>query len=95
MPRYLIEVPHAEDQLECAKVVKVFLETGSHFLTHADWGCVDGEHKAWITVEVESRNEARSIVPRAYREQAKIVQLGSFTMEEIDRVIEMHTRHSG
>ncbi len=92
MPKFLIEVPHSHDQLECAKVVKVFLETGSHFLTHADWGCSDGEHKAWITVDVDSRNEARSIVPHAYRQDARIVQLSSFTMEEIDRIIEQHTR---
>ena len=88
MPRYLIEVPHSADRLECARVIKVFLETGSHFLTHADWGCVDGEHKAWSTVEGYNRNDARSIVPRAYREQARIIQLGNFTMEEIDRVID-------
>lgn len=91
MPRFLIEVPHSDDQLECAKVVKVFLETGSHFLTHADWGCSDGEHKAWITVEVDTKNEARSIVPHAYRNDARIVQLGSFTMEEIDRIIAQHS----
>ncbi|MBI1894621.1 MAG: hypothetical protein HYZ81_17465 [Nitrospinae bacterium] len=51
---------------------------------HADWGCKDGEHKAWIVVEVDSRDEARAIVPPAFRSQAKVVQLNAFTMEEIE-----------
>ena len=49
MPQFLIEVPHPEETLACAKIVKVFLSTGSHFLTHADWGCMDGVHSAWLT----------------------------------------------
>ena len=36
MPQFLIEVPHPEEALACARIVKVFLSTGSHFLTHAD-----------------------------------------------------------
>ncbi|HOD65896.1 MAG TPA: hypothetical protein PKW75_08195 [candidate division Zixibacteria bacterium] len=92
MPRYLIEVPHEEDTVACARVVKVFLETGSHFLTHADWGCEDGEHKAWITVETDTREAARSVVPPAFRSQAKVTQLTYFTMEEIDAILERHGR---
>jgi len=46
MPRFLIEVPHEEETVACARAVKIFLESGSHFLTQADWGCKDGEHEA-------------------------------------------------
>lgn len=84
MPRFLIEVRHEASQLACARAVEVFLKTGSHFFTHADWGCRDGEHKAWIIVEVDSRDEARGILPPVFRPQAKIVQLNWFTLEEID-----------
>ena len=38
MTRFLIEVPHEAERVACARVVEVFLKTGSHFLTHADWG---------------------------------------------------------
>ena len=55
MPRFLIEVPHPVEELACARVVHVFLNTGSHFLTQADWGCMDGEHSAWITVEADNK----------------------------------------
>ena len=84
MARFLIEVSHDSNQFTCARAVEAFLKSGSHFFTHADWGCKDGEHKAWIVVEVDSKDEARAIVPPIFRSQAKIVQLNAFTLEEID-----------
>jgi len=84
MARFLIEVPHESNKVTCAQAVEVFLKTGSHFFTHANWGCKDGEHKAWLVVDVDSRDEARAIVPPAFRSQAKIVQLNAFTVEEIE-----------
>ena len=56
-------------------------------MTHADWGCKDGEHKSWITVEVDTREEALCIVPPPYRAAAKVVQLNAFTMEDIDDIL--------
>jgi hypothetical protein len=50
MGKFFIEVPHEGEAVACAKAVRVLLTTGSHFLTNADWGCFDGEHKAWVTV---------------------------------------------
>ena len=92
MPRFLIEVHHEDEPLACARVVQVFLATGSHFLTHADWGCMDGVHSAWIVVDVDSKEEARSIVPPAFRAQAKIVGLNKFTTEQIDSILSRHQR---
>jgi len=60
--RFLIEVPHEEEVTACARAVEFFLKTGSHFLNHTDWGCKDGVHKAWIIVEVDSKEDARNIV---------------------------------
>lgn len=90
MPRFLIEVPHEGTKAACARAVDVFLRTGSHFLTRADWGCKDGEHKAWIVVEVDTRDEARSVVPPVYRPQAKIVQLSAFTPKDIEDIVQHH-----
>jgi len=90
MTRFLIEVPHEAERVACARVVEIFLKTGSHFLTHADWGCMDGEHKAWIIAEVNSKEEARSILPPTLRSEAKIVQLNYFTLEEIDSILRHH-----
>jgi hypothetical protein len=90
MARFLIEVPHEEEAVACARVVEIFLKTGSHFLTHTDWGCMDGEHKAWLIVEVDSKEDARGILPPAFRPQARIVSLNKFTMEQIDEVLAYH-----
>ena len=90
MPKFLIEVPHAGDLEACARVVQIFLATGSHFLTHADWGCMDGEHAAWIVVEVDSKDEARSILPPAFRSQARIIGLNKFSLEHVEGILEQH-----
>ncbi len=92
MARFLIEVPHEGDAAACARVVEVFLRTGSHFLTRADWGCVDGDHKAWMIVDVASKDEARGIVPPVFRSAAKVVQLNTFTMDEIEDALRRHQR---
>lgn len=88
--KFLIEVPHEEAKVACARVVEVFLRSGSHFLSNADWGCKDGVHKAWMVVEVDSKDEARGIVPPAFRAQATIVQLNAYTLEEIESVLRDH-----
>jgi hypothetical protein len=91
MARFLIEVPHEAEKTSCARAVQTLLKTGSHFLTHADFGCMDGEHKAWIIVDVENKEEARTILPPAFRSQAKITGLNYFSLEEIDALLGKHT----
>ncbi len=86
MAKYLIEVPHEAEKVACARTVQIFLNSGSHFLANADWGCGDGEHKAWMIVEVENKQEARSIVPPSYRPEAKIVALNQFWLDETDQI---------
>ncbi len=90
MSRYLIEVPHADNQGECLRVIHVFLTTGSHFLSNADWGCMDGEHKAWLIVDVDNKEVARCILPPAYRQDAKITQLDKFTLDKIEEEMSYH-----
>jgi len=84
MPRFLIEVQHEDEQQACSRFVQILLATGSHYLTHADWGCMDGEHTAWITIEADSKEQARLVLPPAYRSQAKIVALNKFKVEQVD-----------
>jgi len=87
MPQFLIEVPHPEETLACARIVKVFLSTGSHFLARADWGCMDGVHSAWLVVEAANKEEARLVVPPQFRSQAKIVGLNKFNLEQVEAII--------
>ncbi|MEE4215459.1 MAG: hypothetical protein V2I34_10335, partial [Bacteroidales bacterium] len=70
--------------------INIFLRSGSHFLAQADWGCLDGEHKAWLIVEAENKDEIVRIIPSAFRSDAKIVKLHTFTTEEMDSIEETH-----
>jgi len=90
MPRFLIEVTHDAERVACARAVEAFFKTGSHFFTHADWGCFDGEHKGWIIVEVDNRQEAQAIVPPIFRSRAKVIQLNAFSQEQLDEIISSH-----
>jgi hypothetical protein len=90
MAKFLIEVPHGPDKIECLHSVSIFLSSGSHFLTHADWGCLDGEHKAWFTMEANSKYEALQVVPPAYRHQTKISQLNSFNLDAVKEMLKQH-----
>ncbi len=90
MEKYLIEVPHENTKTACMYAIRIFLETGSHFLAQADWGCLDDEHKAWLIVEAENKDEVRQIIPSAFRSKAKIVKLHTFTREEMLNIEETH-----
>jgi hypothetical protein len=43
-----------------------------------------------MVVEVDSKDEARGIVPPAFRAQAKIVQLNTWTLDEIENILHLH-----
>ena len=92
MPKFLIEVPHPADELGCARVIHVFLSSGSHFLANAEWGCMDNDHRAWMVVDVQTRDEARNIVPPAFRAEARIVELYRFSLDEVNGIIDRHVR---
>ena len=84
MEKYLIEVPHGGDKASCERAIQVFMASGSHFVTHAEWGCMDGDHKAWMIVEIESKELAKRILPSAYQQVARITRLHRFTREEME-----------
>ena len=83
MASFLIEVPHGEDKLACVKAIKIFVDSGSHFLKNADWGCSDSEHKAWMIVDVDTKEQAKQIVPPNYRQDAKITRLFKLSEKEV------------
>ncbi|OGC49666.1 hypothetical protein A2W32_05005 [candidate division WWE3 bacterium RBG_16_37_10] len=85
MSKYLIEVSHEANKLACERAIKSFLQTGSHFMTNADWGCSDGEHKAWIVVDLDTKEDALLVVPPEYRKNAKVVKLVKFSLDNVDR----------
>ena len=92
MPKFLIEVPHDAELTACARAVQAFLSSGSHFVANAEWGCHDGDHRAWIIVELDSKEEARSIVPPMFRSRASIIGLNRFTLREVEDILREHRK---
>jgi hypothetical protein len=43
-----------------------------------------------MVVEVDSRSDARAIVPPGFRHEARIVQLNTFSLPEIEDIIRQH-----
>jgi len=95
VPKFLIEVPHDAERVACARVVQLFLSTGSHFLTNAEWGCMDGVHSAWMIVDVGNKAEAMAILPPALRTHARIVGLNRFSMAQIEPILRGHPATGG
>ena len=90
MTRFIIEVPHENKKEACDRAVRIFMETGSHFMTNAEWGCGDDVHKAWFIVDMDSKEEARAILPPLFRQTATITALQSFRMEDIEQMKKHH-----
>jgi hypothetical protein len=88
MEKFLIEVPHKGDQWSCSQAVLDFLASGSHFVTNAEWGCKDGNHKAWLIVEVEDKDAALRILPPAYKPNAIITKINKFTRKDMEETLE-------
>jgi hypothetical protein len=91
MPRFLIEVPHSSEQVACIHAVHALLSAGSHYITHADWGCMDGVHKAWLIVETDCKDDALCIVPPAFRSDATVIGLTKFSLQEAEDMLREHS----
>jgi hypothetical protein len=90
MPRFLIEVDHPADRAACLKAIRQVLEMGSHWVTHAEWGCFDGVHTGWLVVEATSRDEARMVLPPQDRAGARVVRLARFDLGQLDELERHH-----
>jgi len=83
MPTFLIEIPHSENTFECKQVIKLFVESGSHLLVNADWGCKSGVHKSWFISDFDDAAEALRTVPPFLRHSASIIELTKFSKTDI------------
>ena len=90
MPRYMIQASHDPSPQGCLQMIDEFMKAGSHYLTHADWGCMAGEHTAWITVEADNDAQAQHMVPPVIRKTALLVKLNKFSPDEVR---ELHEKY--
>ena len=52
-----------------------------------------GNHNAWLIVDADRREDSSNWSLPAFCEQAKIVALNKFTMEQIDTLMKQHMAH--
>ncbi|HEX9797997.1 MAG TPA: hypothetical protein VGA52_13525 [Anaerolineales bacterium] len=90
MPRFLVEVPHEATLEACELALRRFLESGSHFLTNADWGCADETHKAWMVVDMESKAAVHMMLPAVDRQRATVVELERFDPQDLEKLHQTH-----
>lgn len=84
MNKYLIEVSQGSYKISSVRASYIFKRSGSHFVTHADWGFRDGEYKAWLVAETENKKEAMRILPAAYRQNARIILIKKFSRADTE-----------
>jgi hypothetical protein len=90
MPTYLIEIPHSGNTTECKQVIKLFVESGSHLLSNASWGCKDGVHKAWFISNFDNKEDAAKVIPPFLRHNASIVELIKFNKADMLQFNDQH-----
>jgi hypothetical protein len=90
MARFLIEVPHENTEEACNNAIAVFRATGSHFVTNAEWGCHDNDHRAWMLVDVDSKQDAVAILPPAFRGAAKVTAVERLSPADLSPTAKDH-----
>jgi hypothetical protein len=84
MPRYLIEISHSDNTIECQQIIRLFVESGSHLLSNAEWGCKDGIHKSWFISDFDSKEQALRIIPPFLRHNASVIEITKFTKSDME-----------
>ena len=79
MDRYLIILPHSAE--DCVKALQQIEAVGT--ITRFDWGCKDGDHTGWVTIEAENQAQALMVVPTLLRPHARTIKLTKFSAEEV------------
>lgn len=79
MDRYLVVSPHTAG--DCKRALREVHAAG--YITHFDWGCLDGDHTGWVILEAENAKEALMVVPAMQRGNAKAVKVVKFSPADI------------
>ncbi|HEX9655602.1 MAG TPA: hypothetical protein VGB89_01655 [Bacteroidota bacterium] len=82
MDRYLVVSPHTDE--DCKNALKQVLAAG--YLTHFEWGCMDGDHTGWVILEAENAKEALMVVPTGQRASAKAIKLAKFSQADVEKM---------
>lgn len=81
MDRFLVISPHTP--AVCKDAIRQVLFAG--YITHFDWGCLDGDHTGWVIIEAENAKEALMVVPSGQRHIARAVRLTKFSAADLEK----------
>jgi len=79
--KYLIELKHTSDQ--CLEKLDQISAEAPKMLDKIQWGCLSGDHTGYLIVSAESEKAARDMLPALMRDEAHVVGLNTFTVEQI------------
>ncbi|HCA78451.1 MAG TPA: hypothetical protein DEP53_01820 [Bacteroidetes bacterium] len=82
MDRFLVISPHTA--ADCAHALKEVHAAG--YITHFDWGCMDGDHTGWVILEAANAKEALMVVPSLQRSSARVVKLVKFSPSDVEKM---------
>ena len=82
MERYMVVSPHTAQ--DCKNAMKQIEAAG--YITHFDWGCMDGEHTGWAIIEADDAKEAMMVVPSGQRRNARAIKLVKFTTADVEKM---------
>ena len=80
---YLITCEHTPET--CLAALDAMSAAGKESLAKCDWGCMDGDHTAYMMVKASSKDDALAKLPEDAREGAKATKLVKFTQEDIQK----------
>jgi len=66
---------------ECNKALKAVFGMG--YLHNFDWGCKDGVHTGWVTIEAEDEKQTVLVVPPFLRNKARAIKIVKFSPEQV------------
>jgi len=81
MAKFMIEMPHNSDQ--CQEVLGEMATEVAPLLKEAWWGCMDGNHTGWVTVDASSKDEALMKIPEQRRGEVKVTEVKQFSAEDL------------
>ena len=84
MARYLVQARHTPQ--DCLQALDDIVALGPNEIDRYDFGCAAGDHSnhvCFCSTEADSETAVRASLPGSIRDQAQIIEVGKFTVEQI------------
>jgi hypothetical protein len=85
---FMIISPHTKQ--ECLDALDAVARQGRDSLNKWEWGCMSGDHTAYVLYEADSEEAALRMVPENVRPKARVIKVDKFTPEQIRSFHEQH-----